>query len=160
MLKPTLLILTALIATFLPLQALALKYSVCEPEKSLAEVKDVKVSDCDGLQDACPFVRGFNKSIELDFMPKQKVEQVKVKVAGKLNALPVPFHVNPDNACGNYGFNCPLDAGKPYKFQLTLPILRTYPKINVDVFVRLVDEKGDILACVEMPARIQEPQKV
>jgi len=82
-----------------------------------------------------------------------------VKVAGKLNTLPVPFHVNPDNACGNYGFDCPLESDKPYKFKLTLPILRTYPKINVDVFLRLVDETGGIIGCVELPARIQEPQK-
>lgn len=84
---------------------------------------------------------------------------MKVKVIGKLNALPVPFFVKPDDACGNYGFDCPLEEGKPYKFKLTLPILRTYPKINVDVFLRLIDEKGDIIACVELPAKIQEPEK-
>lgn len=76
-----------------------------------------------------------------------------------MSTLPVPFHVNPDNACGNYGLDCPLEAGKPYKFKMTLPILRTYPKINVDVFLRLVDEKGDIISCIDMPARIQEPHK-
>lgn len=90
---------------------------------------------------------------------EQQIEQVKVKVAGKLNALPVPFEVKPDLACGNYGFDCPLKAGEPYKFRLTLPILRTYPKLNVNVFLRLLDEKGDLISCVEMPARIQEPQK-
>lgn len=83
-----------------------------------------------------------------------------MKVAGKLSTLPVPFHINPDLACGNYGFDCPLEANKLYKFKLTLPILRTYPKINVDVFVRLVDEKGDLIGCIELPARIQEPQKL
>lgn len=82
-----------------------------------------------------------------------------MKVTGKLNHLPVPFHVNPDNACGNYGFSCPLEEGKPYKFKLSLPILRTYPKIHVDVFLRLVDEKGVVIACAEMPAQIQEPEK-
>lgn len=87
------------------------------------------------------------------------MEQVKVKIAGKLNKLPVPFHVNPDTACGNYGFDCPLEAGKPYKFKMSMPILRTYPQINVEVFIRLLDEKGDIIACAAMPARIQEPSK-
>lgn len=72
----------------------------------------------------------------------------------------MPFHVNPDNACGNYGFDCPLEAGKPYKFKLTMPILRTYPKLSVEVNVRLIDEKGDLVSCLVIPARIQEPQKV
>lgn len=84
---------------------------------------------------------------------------MKVKVSGKLSTLPVPFHINPDVACGNYGFSCPLEAGKPYKFNLSLPILRTYPKINVDVFLRLVDGKGETISCIELPARIQEPLK-
>lgn len=82
-----------------------------------------------------------------------------MKVAGKLNTLPIPFLVNPDNACGNYGFDCPLEADKTYKFKLTLPILRSYPKVNVDVFLKLVDGKGQILGCVELPAHIQEPLK-
>lgn len=89
----------------------------------------------------------------------KKIEHVKVKVAGKLSTLPVPFHVNPDEACGNYGFDCPLEPNKLYKFKMTLPILRTYPKINVDVFLRLADETGALISCVEIPARIQEPLK-
>lgn len=83
-----------------------------------------------------------------------------MKAAGKLSTLPVPFIIKPDNACGNYGFDCPLEADKSYKFNLTLPIMRSYPKINVDVFVHLVDDKGQVLACVELPAQIREPQKV
>lgn len=89
----------------------------------------------------------------------QKVEQVKVKVSGKLSTLPVPFLVNPDNACGNYGFDCPLEADKLYKFKLTLPILRSYPKVPVGVNLRLIDEKGQDLSCIEIPALIIEPRK-
>lgn len=82
-----------------------------------------------------------------------------MRVAGKLNALPVPFEVKPDLACGRYGLECPLKAGQAYKFALELPILRSYPKLNVNVFLRLIDDKGNVISCVEMPARIQEPLK-
>lgn len=40
-----------------------------DQDKSLARVSNVVVSDCEKLDDTCPFVRGFNKSIELDFVP-------------------------------------------------------------------------------------------
>lgn len=73
--------------------------------------------------------------------------------------MPVPFNINPDKACGNYGFDCPLKAGESYKFHLSLPILRTYPKINVDVIMKLVDENNSPIVCVEIPAIIREPQK-
>lgn len=76
-------------------------------------------------------------------------------MAGWLSKLPVPFIVNPDLACGNYGFQCPLEPGKTYKFALTLPILRTYPKSNVNIFVRLVNEKDNVIGCIELPAWIQ-----
>jgi hypothetical protein len=90
---------------------------------------------------------------------EQKIDQVKVKVAGKIKTLPVPFHINPDTACGNYGFDCPLEPNKEYTLKMTLPILRTYPKLDVDVFLRLVDGNGNVITCVEMPAKIQEPEK-
>lgn len=38
-----------------------------DQEKSMAQVSNVVVSDCEKLDDTCPFVRGFNKTIELDF---------------------------------------------------------------------------------------------
>lgn len=137
----------------------ATKYSVCDQDKLIGEVSNVVISDCETQQDACPFLRGFNKSIELDFKPKQKIDVVKIKVAGKLKTLPVPFHINPDNACGNYGFDCPLEPNKTYKLKMSMPILRTYPKISVDVIMRLLDGQEKVIACVEMPAKIQEPEK-
>lgn len=137
----------------------ALKHKICDEDKSDAKVSHVAVNQCESLTEACPFIRGFNKSIELDFTPKKQINQVKVKLVGKLSHLPKPFPVNPENACGNYGFDCPLEANKLYKFNMTLPILRSYPKMNLDVFLRLVDEADKVIACVELPARIQEPQK-
>jgi len=139
--------------------AQATKYSVCDKDKTNSDVGNLVISQCESLQDTCPFIRGFNKSIELDFTPKKKAEQVKVKLAGKLSHLPVPFFIKPDNACGNYGFDCPLEPNKAYKFRLSLPILRTYPKRNVDVLLRLLDESDNEIVCVEIPVRIQDPQK-
>ena len=60
-----LIVTTVLVATLVQ----ATKYSVCDQDKSLATVSNVVVSDCEKLDDTCPFVRGFNKSIELDFVP-------------------------------------------------------------------------------------------
>lgn len=39
---------------------------------SVAKTQTVKVSDCDQIvSDPCPFVRGFNKTIEVDFTPSK-----------------------------------------------------------------------------------------
>jgi len=156
------LLLASILSTLIVLSNLELvqatKYSLCDKDKTDSEVSNLIISQCETLQDTCPFVRGTNKTIELDFTPKKKAEQVKVKVAGKISHLPVPFHIKPDNACGNYGFDCPLEPNKPYKFKLSLPILKTYPKRNVDILLRLLDESDHEIVCVEIPARIQDPQ--
>lgn len=136
----------------------ALNYTVCESASSSSAVKEVNINDCTSSIDPCPFIRGLNKTIEVSFVPNQNVKAVKVKVAGKINKLTVPFHISPDDACGRYGLTCPLEAGQNYTFKLSMPILRTYPKLSVDVFLRLKDEDKVVL-CVEIPARIQELPK-
>ncbi|KAG9510634.1 40S ribosomal protein S7 [Fragariocoptes setiger] len=140
-------------------QANSLNYSLCDQDKTLSDVVDVKINDCESTVDPCTLVRGFNKSITIDFKPKVELNNLKIKIAGKLKNLPVPFNVNPDTACGHYGLTCPLVPGQNYKFQLSLPIYRTYPKINVDIQLRLIDQGDRVAVCLVIPAKIQEPEK-
>jgi hypothetical protein len=42
-----------------------------DQDKLIGEVGNVVISDCETLQSACPFLRGFNKSIALDFKPSK-----------------------------------------------------------------------------------------
>lgn len=62
--------------------------------------------------------------------------------------------MNPEDACGNYGFDCPIYEGETKTLRLSLPIQESYPKLSFTVQLKLVDEKKKPIVCVEFPARI------
>ncbi|KAG9510213.1 Pre-mRNA-processing factor 17, partial [Fragariocoptes setiger] len=105
-------------------------------KKVLAPVRSVTISDCAETNgnDRCQLVRGQNETIAIEFSPDvDGIDSVAIRVAGKIGFAVLPFHLpGPQEACGNYGFNCPLKAGTNYTFTLSLPISQVYPKLNVD----------------------------
>lgn len=68
--------------------------------------------------------------------------------------MPIPFIISPDNACGNYGFNCPVGPNEEKRLKISLPILRAYPKLALDAKLYLNDEKQQPIICVEFPIKI------
>lgn len=79
-----------------------------------------------------------------------------VEVAGKLGFVWMPFNLNPNEACGNYGFNCPVAEKQKESLQISLPVQRTWPKISLDVRLKLVDEKSNLIFCIVFPAKLQD----
>ena len=104
----------------------------------------------------CDLVRNTNASIEIDFTVDQDVSSVVAIVHGVIMDIPIPFPLPGANACANTesGLTCPLPKGGPYKYHTTLPVLKSYPKLSVTVKWQLVDEKGENIVCVLLPARI------
>lgn len=83
-----------------------------------------------------------------------------MEIYGKIGHVPIPFVIKPDNACGNYGFDCPVAADKEEKLKVSLPVLRTYPKLSITVQLYLADEKRRPIICIEFPARIVDDSQV
>lgn len=73
---------------------------------------------------------------------------------GKFAFIPVSFSLYPTDACGNYGFDCPVEANQLEKLQLNLPIFRGYPTLSLDARLNMVDEQGRVIVCVKFPAKI------
>lgn len=83
-----------------------------------------------------------------------QINSALVKVYGKVGFIPLPLALNPEDACGNYGFDCPIDAGETNTLRLSLPIRETYPKFSITVQLKLFDEKKVPILCIEFPAKI------
>lgn len=77
-----------------------------------------------------------------------------MRLYGKIGGLPLPFPLNPNNACGNYGFSCPVKANESKQLRISLPVQRTFPRLAVTVQLNLLDEKNRPIVCVEFPAKI------
>ncbi|KAI8431952.1 hypothetical protein MSG28_004487 [Choristoneura fumiferana] len=68
--------------------------------------------------------------------------------------LPVPFPLPQPDACKGSGLTCPLKAGEVANYAATLPVLKSYPKVKVDVKWELKNENDQDLVCIMIPARI------
>lgn len=118
-------------------------------------VKNVqyKISGCSDADDACPFVIGSNVTLEAAFEAASQINSATIKLFGKLGPIPVPFKINPDNACGNWGMVCPASPGTTENLKISLPIQSYYKPMRVGVRLELWDGKSKLI-CTQFPAKI------
>lgn len=127
-------------------------YSDCGSK--LATIDMVGVSGCAETAKECVLKRNTNISISLDFTPSKDVKAIEAEVHGVIMNLPVPFPLPQPDACKNNGLTCPLKAGQKASYVATLPVLKSYPKVKVDVKWELKNEDDENLVCVLIPSKI------
>ncbi|XP_028165977.1 ecdysteroid-regulated 16 kDa protein [Ostrinia furnacalis] len=120
----------------------------------LATVESVGVSGCAEDAKECILKRNSNATITIDFTPSLDVKTIETEVHGVIMNLPVPFPLPQPDACKDNGLTCPLKAGEKANYRTTLPVLKSYPKVKVDVKWELKNESGEDLVCVLIPAKI------
>nr|UXW65970.1 NPC-like allergen [Tyrophagus putrescentiae] len=118
--------------------------------------QSVSILNCKNTDRFCVFKKNTNVSIEVNFVPNYAATSVQTKIIGDVAGVPIPFPVNPKEACGNYGLNCPLTTGDKTQFKMELPIKAAYPAIAVGVTIKLVDESSANLVCLKFNAKITE----
>ncbi|XP_031635975.1 NPC intracellular cholesterol transporter 2 homolog a-like [Contarinia nasturtii] len=134
----------------------ALEFKDCGSE--LGKFSKVVVSNCDEASSVCVLKRHTNATIDLDFnlVDDSKIENVSTVVHGVILGVEMPFPLANPNACVDSGIECPLEKGKNYNYQQTLPVLKSYPKVSVTVKWELKDvTSAKTIICVLIPARIE-----
>lgn len=58
------------------------------------------------------------------------IEQVSTIVHGVIMGVEMPFPLQNPDACKDSGVTCPLKNGENYEYVQTLPVLRSYPKVD------------------------------
>ncbi|KAF9420119.1 hypothetical protein HW555_003532 [Spodoptera exigua] len=120
-----------------------------------ATIQNVAVTGCEENAKECILKRNTNATFSIDFTPVKEVKEIQTIVHGVIMNLPVPFPLPQPDACKDNGLTCPLPAGQPQKYHTTMPILKSYPKVKVDVKWELKDEASEDLVCILIPARLQ-----
>ncbi|XP_044254730.1 NPC intracellular cholesterol transporter 2 homolog a-like [Tribolium madens] len=141
-----------LLFILLPLIIFTYEYENCgsNPDTLLS----VWVSGCEETE-KCILQKGTDASIEITFTSVES-NTVTAKVYGVFSGglitteFPFPY----PNACLNSGLTCPIRASETYTYQTSLFVHPTYPKISVDVKWQLVDDAGNDIVCVIIPAKI------
>lgn len=139
-------------------------------------VQSVSISTCKDTDSYCVLQKNTNASIEVNFVPSKffvfliflkpsltnliflhtdyAATSVTTKIIGEVVGVPMPFPINPKEACGNYGLNCPLTVSGKSQFKLELPIKSAYPSVSVTVTIKLVDDSNTNLVCLQFNAQI------
>lgn len=120
----------------------------------LATVINVGVNGCAEDATECVLKRNTNVTISVDFTPNKDIKKIETIVHGIIMNLPVPFPLPQPDACKNSGLTCPLKAGAEANYKASFPVLKSYPKVKVDVKWELKNENEEDLVCVTITAKI------
>lgn len=104
-----------------------------------AKVTHVYIDPCN--TDTCILRKGGNSTISVSFVPNGVTKSVKAIVHGVIAGIPVPFPITGDDGCQSSGLTCPLKAGIEVKYAKTIPVLKEYPSVSVDLKVTNDDEE-------------------
>lgn len=72
-----------------------------------------------------------------------------------MKGLDVPFKLPNPNACVDSNLECPLKKGNVYTYDASFPVLKIYPKLDVEVKYELKNSEGKDIVCVLIPVKIQ-----
>jgi len=122
---------------------------------TLGTIVSVEVSECTASDSRCVLHRNSNATVKLTFQLKENVQTVKAVVHGVVLDVPVPFNLPNPDGCVDSGLSCPLQSGGTYTYVASLPVLKKYPRVTVDVKWELQNEANADIICVLIPAKIQ-----
>uniref|UniRef100_A0A7G3AGQ7 Putative ecdysteroid-regulated 16 kDa protein n=1 Tax=Lutzomyia longipalpis TaxID=7200 RepID=A0A7G3AGQ7_LUTLO len=114
----------------------------------------VEVTNCDPNHPPCILKRNTNATICIEFTPNVECGEITAVVHGDLMGVSVPFPISNPNACTSAGVDCPVKPGTTYRYTATLPVLKSYPKVKVDVKWELKDSHNNDIVCVIIPAKV------
>uniref|UniRef100_A0A1Q3FJU3 Putative ecdysteroid regulated 16 kDa n=1 Tax=Culex tarsalis TaxID=7177 RepID=A0A1Q3FJU3_CULTA len=132
----------------------AVEFENCGDENTIGNFSLVEVSNCELDKPACVLRRNTNATIAITFTSDEEVTELKAVVHGIILGMEVPFKLPNDDGCVDSGLECPLTSGTQYRYETTLPVLKQYPKVSVEVKWELKAGDKDVV-CVKIPAKIQ-----
>ena len=114
----------------------------------------VTISSCKGTDPVCVLKKNSNVTLDIYFTTSVTDNSVTAAVHGIIQGLPVPWPLHDPNACHLSGLTCPLQLGNNYHYTTIISVLKTYPKISLEVKWELKNENGKDIVCALIPAKI------
>jgi Niemann-Pick C2 protein len=115
---------------------------------------NITISSCNETDPVCVLKKDSNATLDIYFTTSVADNSVKAEVHGIIQGVPVPFPLHDPDACHLSGLTCPLKPGNNYHYTATLPVLKSYPKIHLEVRWELKNENDDDIVCAQFPAKI------
>jgi len=124
---------------------LATEVRKCESGPSPTKVE---ITGCD--QPPCKLIKGQSTELNVQFTSTKSTKILKPKVTTKALGLTIPYQLPGDqaDACNHlFGSQCPIDENEDINYQLTMPILKIYPSVNLEIQLEMLDEDNSSQFC-------------
>ncbi|XP_015179260.1 PREDICTED: protein NPC2 homolog [Polistes dominula] len=130
------------------MQSEYLKCSSGEPEP-LA----LRIEGCDKLP--CSLVRGTNLKAQWDFKVTSNTANLKPRVRVTVLGVTTDYNYPYPNACKDLvNGECPLEKGEEVTYSLSMPILKVYPILKLDIEFALVDDRNEAQVCFKINGKV------
>lgn len=141
--------------------AVKVNFTDCGPNN----IKEVRISPCNltGSADSsvCSINLGSNVTVEADFVAKSDASSLSEQIKGVVRGRELPFPEQRKDPCkSTISPHCPIKTNSFYKYKAKFEIKPYYPAIPVKVRYALVSQAGEVVACVQIGARIVDPNPV
>jgi hypothetical protein len=124
-------------------------------------IKEVRISPCPGDGTVCNINLGTNVTVEADFIAKHEASSLNEIIKGVIRGRELQFPEQRADPCkSTISPSCPIKIGKHYQYKATFEVKAHYPAIPVKVRYALANAAGDIVACVQIAAKIVDPSPV
>ncbi|XP_011503948.1 PREDICTED: protein NPC2 homolog [Ceratosolen solmsi marchali] len=141
-----------ILAAFLVTSTQSTPFKTCSEG---AAPSDVRVDGC--TKNPCTLYRGTNATAEWDFIVNEDTKVLKPRVRATVMGATVNYPFPQKNACISLkNAKCPLDAGENVTYQLSMPVLKAYPKIPLTIEFAFLDDKDSVVVCFKLAARVAD----
>uniref|UniRef100_U5EWT0 Putative ml domain salivary peptide n=1 Tax=Corethrella appendiculata TaxID=1370023 RepID=U5EWT0_9DIPT len=127
-----------ILVAFLPAMVFGVEFNRCPAKPAPL---DLRVHGC-SVQ-PCELVRGQDTVFEIDFTAQSNVKALDTKVYATVNGIKLPYALDSkySKACNHLvATACPLDESEEVTVKLSIPVLKIYPKISLNIEISLVNE--------------------
>jgi len=121
-------------------------------------IKEVRIHPCPGDGNVCNINLGTNVTVEADFIAKHEASALSEIIKGVIRGRELQFPEQRADPCkSTISPACPIKLGKLYQYKATFEVKQHYPAIPVKVRYALANTEGEVVACVQIAAKIIDP---
>lgn len=135
-------------------QAVKVNFTDCGAKN----IKEVRITPCPGDGNVCNINLGTNVTVEADFVARHEANALSEIIKGVIRGRELQFPEQRADPCkSTISPHCPIRPGKVYQYKATFEVKAHYPAIPVKVRYALANPAGDVVACVQISAKIVDP---
>ncbi|KAI4498898.1 hypothetical protein M0802_006073 [Mischocyttarus mexicanus] len=114
---------------------------------------NLRIEGCEKLP--CNLVRGTNLKAQWDFAVTSNTANLKPRVRVTVFGVTSDYDYPHPDACKDLvNGECPLEKGEEVTYSLSMPILKIYPAIRLDIEFALVDDNKKSQVCFKIDGKV------